>query len=61
MPSVADILPALKSQAVAIAWAILIFAIAARIIHRVAFYALVAVLVVLGGAFWTAEFLEWMG
>lgn len=60
MESVAGILAALKSHPVAIAAAILICAIAARVRGRVALYASMVVLIILVGAFWTEEFLGWM-
>lgn len=60
MESVAGILTALKSHLVAIAAAILICAIAARVLGRGALYASVVVLIILVGAFWTEEFLGWM-
>ena len=60
MESVAGILAALKSHAVAIAAAILICVIAARVLGRAALYASMVVLIILVGAFWTEEFLGWM-
>jgi hypothetical protein len=45
---------------VAIAAAILICSIAARVIGRAALYAFRVVLMILVGAFWTKEFLAWM-
>ena len=60
MESVAGILAALKSHPVAIAAAILICSIAARVIGRLALYASMVVLIILVGAFWTEEFLGWM-
>ena len=60
MESVAGILAALKSHPVAIAAAILICAIAARVIGRVPLYAFMVVLIILVGAFSTEEFLGWM-
>jgi hypothetical protein len=58
--SVAGILAALESHPVAIAAAILICAIAARVLGRAALYASMVVLIILVGAFWTEEFLGWM-
>jgi hypothetical protein len=58
--SVAGILAALKPHPVAIAAAILICAIAARVLGRAALYASMVVLIILVGAFWTEEFLGWM-
>ena len=58
MESVAGILTALKSHPVAIAAAILICAITARVLGRAALYA--SMLIILVGAFWTEEFLGWM-
>lgn len=60
MESVAGILAALKSHPVAIAAAILICAITARVLGRAALYASMVVLIILVGAFWTEEFLGWM-
>ena len=51
MESVAGILAALKSHPVAIAAAILICAIAARVLGRAALYASMVVLIILVGAF----------
>ena len=60
MESVAGILAALKSHPVAIAAAILICAIAARVLGRAALCASMIVLIILVRAFWTEEFLGWM-
>ena len=60
MENVAGILAALKSHPVAIAAAIVICAIAARVLGRAALCASMIVLIILVGAFWTEEFLGWM-
>ena len=56
MESVAGMLAALKSHPVAIAAAILICAIAVRILGRAALYAFLMPLIILVGAFRTEEF-----
>jgi hypothetical protein len=60
MEGVADLMAALKSHPVAIAAGILVLAVAARIVGRVALYAVMIVLIVTVGAVWTGAFLEWM-
>jgi hypothetical protein len=56
MDGFADILAALKGHPVAIAAAaILILAIASRVISRIALYALMVALIVAVGAFWAEE------
>jgi len=62
MEGFADILAALKDHPVAIAAAILILAVASRVIGRIALYALMVALIVAVGAFWAEEvsgLLEW--
>jgi len=57
---VGNLIAALNSHPVAIASGILVLAVAARIVGRVALYAFMIVLIVLVGAVWTEEFLEWV-
>ena len=62
MEAFADILAALKDHPVGIADAILILAVASRLIGRIALYALMVALIVAVGAFWAEEvsgLLEW--
>lgn len=60
MESVAGILTALKSHPVAIAAAILICSITARVLGRVPLYTFMVLLIIFVGAFSTEEFLGWM-
>ena len=55
MDGFADILAALKDHPIAIATAILILAVASRVIGRIALYALMLTLIVAVGAFWAGE------